>query len=31
MKPQKPKFLEQVRNVIKRKHYSRHTEKQYVY
>ncbi len=31
MKSHKPKLLEQVRNVIKRKHYSRHTEKQYVY
>ena len=31
MKSHKPKLLEQVRNVIKRKHYSPHTEKQYVY
>ncbi len=31
MKSHKPRLLDQVRNVIRRKHYSRHTEKQYVY
>ena len=31
MKSVKPKLLDQVRNVIRRKHYSHHTESRYVY